>query len=327
MLYRVVSHPLTPLIGEANIPCNEWFRPRYLSFTPDGTRIIHGSVDGTIRVWDLSLRELIKITTEHISQLGDWARLLNDHIIVSGTSEESYNFWDIISGTPIRFCTASQGPEGLVYTRLASAPNDLTAQRWRIILRDANRWQGDPCVHNETHNRVPYISEESIFVDEKPSNTCVASLNVGLRPREDFLLSPSGNFISFRLPNLDDSYLWNIDTQTVYRLDKSLFHRMFFGREWSTDGHYIAIERSSDFTLWDTRTGALVSILNFGRAFRAAVLGSRVSDGRLCFSPDGRCFAAADGGRIRLWDMEIAVQYGPYRRNHPLSFRDGVLIV
>jgi len=327
LLYRVVSHPLTPLIGEANIPCNEWFRPRYLFFTPDGTRIIHGSVDGTIRVWDLSLRELIKITTEHISQLGDWARLLNDHIIVSGTSEESYNFWDIISGTPIRFCTASQASKGLDFTSLASPPNDVTTQRWEMILRDANQWQGDPRVHSETHNRVAYISEESIFVDEKSSNTNVASLNVGSDPQEDFMMSPSGKFISFRLLGSNDSYLWNIATQTVYRLDKSLFHRMFFGREWSTDGHYIAIERSSDFTLWDTRTGALVSILNFGRAFRAAVLGSRVSDGRLCFSPDGRCFAAADGGRIRLWDMEIAVQYGPYRRNHPLSFRDGVLIM
>ena len=285
MLYRVVSHPLTPLIGEANIPCNEWFRPRYLFFTPDGTRIIHGSVDGTIRVWDLSLRELVKIPTEHVSQVADWARLLNDHIIVSGTSEESYNFWDIISGTPIRFCTASQASKGLDFTSLASPPNDVTTQRWEMILRDANQWQGDPCAHNETHNQVAYISGESIFVDQKSSNTHVAGLDVGSKPHDSIRLSPGGKSISYRLPNSNDSFLQNIDTQTVYWLHKSLPARRFYGRVWSPDSHFIAIKWYLDFTLWDTHTGALVSILDFSGHFPFW--------GRLYFSPVRAC--AMDG--------------------------------
>ena len=329
LLYRVVRRPLMPsaVIGKADVPDILRSSTYYLFFTHDGTRILHGSGDGTIRVWDLSLRELVKIPTEHVSQVADWARLLNDHIIVSGTSEESYNFWDVIPGTPIRFCTASQGSEGLEFTHFASARNGLTAQRWETILHDPNGWQGDPRAHSKTHNRVAYISEESIFVDEKSSNTRVASLNVGRRPREDFMLSPSGQFTSFRLPHSDDSYLWDIDLQTVYRLDKSLYYRIFFGREWSPDDHYIAIERYSDVTLWDTSTGALVSILDFGTPFGTAFGHGafEVSSGRLCFSPDGRYFAAADEDGIRLWDMKIALQRGPYWSNRPLSFRDGVV--
>ena len=90
-----------------------------------------------------------------------------------------------------------------------------------MILHDANRWQGDPCVHNETHNRVVCISKECIFVDEKSSNTRVASLNVSSKPLEDFMLSPSGKSISFQLPSSYDRFLWNIDTKTVYQLDAS----------------------------------------------------------------------------------------------------------
>jgi len=321
LLYRVVPRPLLPnaVISEADMPHHEGLNPHYLLFTPDGTRILHGSsyIYGVIRVWDLSLRELLKIATEHVSQVGDWARLLSDRTVVSGTSKKSYDFWDVISRTPIRFCTASQGSEGLDFTHLAFAPNDSIAQRWETILCDPNGWQGDPRVHNETHNRVACISEESIFVDEKSSNTRVASLNVDLKPQEDFMLSPSGKSISFRLPSSNDSFLWNIDTQTVYRLDGSLCNQTSYGREWSPDGHYIAVERYSDFTIWDSRTGALVSILDFGGHFNLG--------GRLCFSPDGRYFAAADEGRIRLWDMKIALQRGPYRPNCPLSFRDGVV--
>ncbi len=318
LLYRVVPRPLMPsaIIGEVDIPYNLWSNPQFLLFTPDGTRILHGSTNGTIRVWDLSLRELIKIPTEHVSQAGDWARLLNDQILVSGTSKGFYNFWDVTSGMPIKFCTASRGPEGLDFRHPASAPNDLTAQRWEMILRDANRWQDDPRVH-KTHNRVACIFEGSIFVDEKSSNTRIASLNVGPKPQEDFMLSPGGKSISFRLPGSNDSCLWNIDAQTVYRLNESLCNQRFYRREWSSDGHYIAIDGYSDFTLWHTHTGALVSVLNFSRVFQ--------SQGRVCFSPDGRCFAATDGCTIKLWDMKTALLHGPYRLNHPLSLHSGVV--
>src|SRR5258706_2363656 len=116
LLYRVVPCALMPsaVISEAKIPYNvEFHYSNYLLFTHDGTRILHGSRDDTILVWDLSLWELIKILTQDISQVEDWACLLNDQIIVSGMSKVSYTFWDIISSTPIRFCTASQGSEGL----------------------------------------------------------------------------------------------------------------------------------------------------------------------------------------------------------------------
>src|SRR5258707_10146697 len=56
LLRRVVRRPLMPsaVIGEADTIDNAGFHyPHYLLFTPDGTRILHGSEDGTIRVWDL----------------------------------------------------------------------------------------------------------------------------------------------------------------------------------------------------------------------------------------------------------------------------------
>src|SRR5260370_15109130 len=107
------------VIGEADLPgylstevFNVVFAPDnpvkvpYLFFTPDRTRILHGSLDG-IRVWDLSIWELIKILTEELSEVGHWAHLLNDQIIVSGMLKESYNFWDVTFPMPVRFCTAS----------------------------------------------------------------------------------------------------------------------------------------------------------------------------------------------------------------------------
>ena len=315
MLYRAVPRPLKPssVIGETSIP--GWYYSCYLLFTPDGTRVLTGSL-GAIRVWDLSLRELIKIPTEDASQVGSWARLLDDHIVVSGMLEESYSFWDATSNTSVRFCTASRRPQGLDFTHLASAPDDLTAQRWEKVIHDTDRWQGDPRVRIKTHNRVAYVSRGSISVDDKSVNSCIASLNVGPQLREEFTLSRSGKSISFRLHTSRHCFLWNIDTQTVYQLDRTLSDPPFFGTEWSPDGHYIAIERDWDVTLRDTRTGALVSILDFDHWFV----------GRLHFSPNGRYVAIVRrDGAVKLWDVKISLLRGPYRSNRPLGLRDGVV--
>jgi len=104
-------------------------------------RFIQNGTQHCIRVWNLSLRELINIPTEDISQVGAWASLLDGHIIVSGSSEGTYDFWDATDGMPIRFCTAHRGSKGLHFIHLASAPSDLTAQRWERVIRDADRWQ------------------------------------------------------------------------------------------------------------------------------------------------------------------------------------------
>ena len=297
------------VVGEANESHGSYY-PRYLLFTPDGTRILHGSVSAVIRVLDLSLRVLIEIPTV---DCGDWARLLDGRIIVSGSQwQGSYSFWDATSGTPIRFCTASRGSEGLDLTRLASAPDDLTAQRWERVIGDADRWQEEPRVRNDMHNRVAYLSEGAILVDEESSNNRIANLNVGRTLPYNLRLSPSGTSMSFRVHGSDDRYLWNIETQTVYRLDNPFGHDVHD----SPDGHYVGIPRFSDIVIWDTCTGALVSILNFGYTFR----------GWWTFSPDGQYIIAADHqGRVKLWDINVALLRGPYISNPPLTAHNGIV--
>ena len=191
---------------------------------------------------------------------------------------------------------------------LASTPDGLTAQRWERVIRDPDRWRGDPQVRN---NRVAYTSEGSILVDEKSSNNRIATLYVGPRLQHGFYLSPSGKYILFRLDVSGDNYLWSIDTQTVYRLDGYAY-----SVKDSPDGHYVAIKRMDDFTILDTRTGALVSILHFAYTFW----------GKWSFSPDGRYIVVADWeGEVKLWDMKVALQRGPYGSNRPLKIRNGGL--
>ena len=85
------------VIAKTNLTPGSWFYPSYLLFMPDGDRILYGTWHG-IRVWDLSLQELINISTEDISPVGAWASLLDDQIIMSSSLEGTYNFWDVTDG-------------------------------------------------------------------------------------------------------------------------------------------------------------------------------------------------------------------------------------
>ena len=162
------------------------------------------------------------------------------------------------------------------------------------------------------HNRVAYISNGSILVDERSSNGWIVNLYVGARVRYNLKLSSRGTFILFWPDMPSDSYLWSINTQTVYRLDSSSGYCV----KDSPDGHYVAIERHSDFSMWDTRTGALVSILDFGSLFW----------GKWDFSPDGRYLVAASRwGEVKLCNMKVALLRGPYRANPPLSIHNGIV--
>ena len=223
----------------------------YLGFTPDGTRILHSCRHG-IRIWDLSLQELIDIpiTDDPVS----WAKLLDGRIVVSCSWDEwSYDFWDTTSGTPIRFCTASHrgGPFGRLpdlydFTDLASAPDDLTAQRWERITRDTDQWKEDPRWSNEMHNLMLQVIEGAILVLEESSDTRIANLYVGPRVK-DVVLLPSGKSVSFELHGSDESYLWIIGTQTVYRLDASfLVHQIRSDLYSHATDHYIADQREDD---------------------------------------------------------------------------------
>ncbi|SRR5258708_21958006 len=75
--------------------------PVHKKMLQNRTKPNHG-ITSAIRVWDLSPWELIKIPA------GDWAHL-NDQIIMSGKRKQPYDFWDVTSGTPIRFSATCQG--------------------------------------------------------------------------------------------------------------------------------------------------------------------------------------------------------------------------
>jgi len=106
-------------------------------FSPDGTRIVSGSRDSTIRVWDaatgLPLGEPFQ---GHTSSVWSVSFSPDGTHIVSGSWDSTVRVWDAVTGLPLGepfrghtggVCSVSFSPDG---TRILSGSRDFTVRVW-----------------------------------------------------------------------------------------------------------------------------------------------------------------------------------------------------
>ena len=67
-------------------------------FTPDGSRLVSGSTDGTVRIWDMNLVERNGILRGHESFVYDVAFSPNGEQVASAAWDGTARLWDATTG-------------------------------------------------------------------------------------------------------------------------------------------------------------------------------------------------------------------------------------
>src|SRR6267378_3231213 len=65
-----------------------------VAFSSDGTQIVSGSSDQSVRVWDVSTRAEVKLLMGHTGNVKSVAFSSDGMQIVSGSSDQSVRVWD-----------------------------------------------------------------------------------------------------------------------------------------------------------------------------------------------------------------------------------------
>jgi WD40 repeat protein len=72
-----------------------------VAVTPDGTRAVSGSSDGSVRVWDLATGRELAVLTGHTRQVFSVAVTPDKTLAVSGGEDGSVRIWHLPTGTEI----------------------------------------------------------------------------------------------------------------------------------------------------------------------------------------------------------------------------------
>jgi WD40 repeat protein len=256
-----------------------------VAFSPDGKRIVSGSYDKTVRVWDANSGQLIgKPFQGHKDFVQSVAFSPDGKRIVSGSSDKTVRVWDASNGQPIGKPFQGHGhvvgsvafsPDG---KRIVSGSLDKTVRVW-----DANSGQliGKP------------------FQGHEAEVASVAFTSDGKR-------IASGS--------------WDKTVRVWDASSGQLIGKPFQGHEFavasvafSRDGKRIA-SGSYDKTVrvWDASSGQPI-----GKPFQ----GHESEVNSVAFSPDGKRIASGSGGldgknTVRVWDASSGQPIGKPFQGH-----------
>jgi len=73
-----------------------------LAFSPDGRRVVSGSWDNTVRVWDVDTGNEIRCFEGHTAPVGSVAFSPDGNQVASGSTDRTVRVWEIESGRQIR---------------------------------------------------------------------------------------------------------------------------------------------------------------------------------------------------------------------------------
>jgi len=291
-----------------------------VAFSPDGSRIVSGSDDLTLRLWDAAtgaaLGEPLRGHDEHVSSVAfspDGTR------IVSGSRDATLRLWDAATGAalgePLRghdehVSSVAFSPDG---SRIVSGSDDLTLRLWDAATGAA---LGEPLRgHDEHVSSVAFSPDGTRIVSGSDDGTLRlwnaatgTALGEPMRGHQgrvnSVAFSPDGSRI---VSGGDDGTLRLWDAATGEPLGEPLRE----SEDWvgsvafSPDGSSVLSGGSwGILRLWDATTGATL-----GAPLRPTD-GAPVHS--VAFSFDGGRIASGGGGGT-LRRLEVARHYGPSR--------------
>ena len=259
-----------------------------VAFSPDGQRVVSGSRDGTMRLWDTQTGNPIGEPLEgHTDSVLSVAFSPDGQLVISGSSDRTIRVWS----------SQTQAPIG-----------DPMEGHRDIVLVVAFSPDGQRVVSGSGDGTVRLWDAQTGAQIGDPLQGYGGSVNsVALSPDSRHVVSGS-----------DDQTvrLWDVETGQPVGSPMTGHRDRVLSVAFSPDGRYI-VSGSEDNTLriWDAPVGNIASNLFLGHSSLVTAT---------AFSPDGQILASSSSDQtVKLWDLsgnELATLQGHYAGVNSVSF-------
>ena len=268
-----------------------------VAFSPDGTKLASGSVDKTVKLWDVSTGKNINTLTGHKDRVGSVAFSPDGTKLASGSADKTVKLWDVSTGKNINTLTGHKdrvesiafSPDG---TKLASGSADETVKLWDVSTGENINTFG------ETGSASAAVQMLQIFSGRGSSSTQRKS------PVTSVAFSPDGTTLaSGELGGMVK--LWNVSTGK----NINTFHGpggLSTSVAFSPDGTKLASSISGGYGTVEIREVTTGKNIN-------TIAGHLDGVQSIVFSPDSTKLAAGlSGAGVKLWEIETGQQVATF---------------
>jgi hypothetical protein len=304
---------------------------RSLAFAQDGRRLVSGSHDNAVIVWDVALGAVIKTLRGHDGWVEACALTDDGRFAVSASHDGWVKFWDVqgyeearvlrghvLSGHLDAVLAAAYSPDG---RRVATASRDRTAKTWDAATGGELRQLREG--HEFTAATARFFPDGKRLLTTSIDNTTrswdvatgaeLVSLRLqGTGLRGTAAVSHDGRWIvtGSHYPPPDEAWaakLWNAaDGQQVreWKGHKTEVSAVAFSPD---DRLVFSGDRNGRGNLWDRETGELLATLWEDDQINAAA-----------FLPDGqRLLTASNHNAVRQWRIPAGTEIKESLLRHP----------
>ena len=279
----------------------------HIAFSPDGKKILSGSEDNTVRLWDTETGLLIHTFVGHTDIVTDIAFSPDGKQILSGSEDKTVRLWDTETGLLIHtFVGHRDIVNDIAFSRdgkqILSGSFDKTVRLWDTetgllihILKGHKGWVTDIAFSPDGKQILSGSFDKTVRLWDTETGLLIHILKGHKGWVTDIAFSPDGKQI---LSGSRDRTvrLWDTETGlTLHRLEghTDIVREIAF----SPDGKQILSGSRDTRTvrLWDTETGLTLHTLEGHRDI--------VRD--IAFSRDGKQILSGSKDKtVRLWDTE-----------------------
>ncbi len=283
------------------------------ALSPDGRRIVSGSKDKTLVVWDATTNRRLLTLRGHSKDVTDVVFSNDSSRVISASMDRTVRIWDVKTGREIkRFDHKITSVRSVAISSrdsmIAAGCDDHHIHLWDVATgRRVDMLKG----HQQLVTSLKFSPKRNLLASassaEKENEVFLWDLSLGRRKISGRLQGHEKGIIALSFSadgrkllssgNDRTVRLWDVTTKKEILGKPIKVRRWAYGAALSPDAKWIVTGgRGKKIELWDARTGKQVP---------TALEGHTSSIERVTLSPDARwVISAGRDGTVRIWDAQ-----------------------